>query len=66
MVTLPPRALTERGKKGESNLTQDEGPVLHAIQQVVFLKEDRVDPKKYDGTPCDKNTWILDTGRVTT
>lgn len=53
---------TRKKEKGESNLAQEDGPVLHLAQHVVFLKESRVNPKKYDETPCDKNTWILDNG----
>ncbi|XP_076901465.1 uncharacterized protein LOC143555880 [Bidens hawaiensis] len=52
----------------QSNLAQDGGPVLNMMtvarskEDVVFLKEGRVDPKQYASTPCDKNTWILDNG----
>ncbi|XP_076896107.1 uncharacterized protein LOC143548961 [Bidens hawaiensis] len=52
----------------QSNLAQDGGTVLNMMtvarskEDVVFLKEDRVDPKQYASTPCDKNTWILDNG----
>ncbi|KAI3796396.1 hypothetical protein L1987_39066 [Smallanthus sonchifolius] len=56
----------KKEKNGESNLAQGEGPVLHTItearEEVVFLKEDRVDPQKYATTPRENNTWILDNG----
>ncbi|KAI3800618.1 hypothetical protein L1987_28711 [Smallanthus sonchifolius] len=65
-----------RKKNEESNLSQaDEhatgsgkGPVLYMIthvdesKDVVFLNEERVDPRVYESSPCEDNTWFLDNG----
>ncbi|XP_076912733.1 uncharacterized protein LOC143571109 [Bidens hawaiensis] len=66
LATSCPNRNKETNDQG--NLAQDGGLVLNMMtvarskEDVVFLKEGRVDPKQYASTPCNKNTWILDNG----
>ncbi|KAJ0788374.1 putative transcription factor interactor and regulator CCHC(Zn) family [Helianthus annuus] len=57
---------TTRKKNEEtSNLVQAEmKPVLYmAVQdQIVFLKQEGVNPKKFDSSPHKVNTWFIDKG----